>query len=82
MLLIAIPLLVIIFFRRSLYPLMEKWGYTISNNQISVDENLPNFFEAVKLADADWMVFENSNLRKNYGYNFIPETVEERLDDW
>ena len=61
---------------------MEKWGYTLSKNQINVDENLPNFFEAVKLSDADWMVFENSNLRKNYGFNFIPEPVEERLDDW
>ena len=28
------------------------------------------------------MVFENSNLRENYGYNFIPIDVEERLDDW
>jgi len=28
------------------------------------------------------MVYENSNLRKNYSFNFIPEDVEERLDDW
>ena len=82
MLLIAIPLLIIIFLRRSFYHLLEKWGFTISKNQINVDENLPNFFQAVKLSDADWMVFENSNLRTNYGYNFIPVTVEERLDDW
>ena len=47
-----------------------------------MDENLPNFFQAVKLSDADWMVFENGNLRRNYGYNFIPENVEELLDDW
>jgi len=47
-----------------------------------VDENLPNFFEAVKLSDADWMVFENMNLRENYGFQFIPTKVEQRLDDW
>ena len=82
MLLIAIPLVVIIAIRRGFYRLMVKWGYTLSKNQINVDENLPNFFEAVKLSDADWMVFENRNLRQNYGFNFIPETVEEQLDDW
>ena len=36
----------------------------------------------MKLSDADWMVFENKNMRENYGFNFIPEGVEERLDDW
>lgn len=82
MLLIALPLLVIIIMRRSSYKLLEKSGFTISNSKIVVDEDIPNFFEAVKLSDADWMVFENSNLRENYGYNFIPLDVEERLDDW
>ena len=62
--------------------MMEKWGFTLSKVEINVDENLPNFFEAIKLADADWMVFENCNLRKNYGFEFIPESVEKRLDDW
>ncbi len=64
------------------YPFLVKNGYAISNQVISVDENLPNFFQAVKLSDADWMVFENKNMRENYGFNFIPETVEKRLDDW
>ena len=57
-------------------------GYTITSHEIAVDENLPNFFEAVKLSDADWIVFENMNLRKNYGFNFIPQKVEETLDEW
>ena len=36
----------------------------------------------MKLSDADWMVYENSNLRNNYGFQFIPEKVEDLLDDW
>ena len=28
------------------------------------------------------MVFENQNMRENYGFNFIPEEVEKRLDNW
>lgn len=59
MLLIALPLLVIAISQRFFYPYLEKMGYTISQNTISVDENLPNFFQAVKLSDADWMVYEN-----------------------
>ena len=68
MLLIAIPLLVITVLRRQFYHLMEKWGFTLSKVEINVDENLPNFFEAVKLSDADWMVFENANMRNMYGF--------------
>ena len=42
-----------------------------------VDEDLPNFFEAVKLVDADWLVYENKNLRENYGFSFVPMNVED-----
>jgi hypothetical protein len=43
---------------------------------------LPNFFEAVKLGDADWMVNESGNLRQNYGFSMTTKEVESRLDDW
>ena len=49
---------------------------------MAIDENLPNFFQAVKLSDADWLVFENKNMRENYGFDFITKKVEDRLDDW
>ena len=68
MLLIAIPMIIIIFVMRFFYRILERNGFTITSNQINVDENLPNFFQAVKLSDADWMVYENSNLRNNYGF--------------
>lgn len=76
------PLFAIIVGLRFFYPLLQKAGYTISRQKMVVDENLPNFFEAVKLSDADWMVFENKNIRENYAFNFIPENIEKRLDDW
>ena len=82
MLLIAIPLLVITLLRSRFYHLMEKWGFTLSKVEINVDENLPNFFEAIKLSDADWMVYENRNMRRTYGFEFIPKSAEKRLDDW
>jgi len=82
MVFIALPLLAIILGYGFFYPLLEKWGYTISANTISVDENLPNFFQAVKLSDADWIVHENKNLRENYGFSMVAPEVEARLDNW
>ena len=61
-------MIIIIFVMRFFYRILERNGFTITSNQINVDENLPNFFQAVKLSDADWMVYENSNLRNNYGF--------------
>lgn len=60
---------------------MQEWGFTISNYEFDIDENLPNFFEAVKLVDADWIVEENQHLREVYGFQVVPKTLEECLDD-
>jgi len=43
---------------------LAKWGFTLSKQEMEVDENLPNFFSAVKLNDADWIVNENKHLRE------------------
>lgn len=48
------------------YPMLAKWGFVISKNEITVDENLPNFFAAVKLKDVDWFVSEANYLEKQY----------------
>lgn len=66
----------------TVYQTLVKWGYTLTRTEIVVDEDLPNFFEAVKLSDADWMVYENQNLRKGYGFGMTTKEVESRLDDW
>ena len=47
-----------------------KWGFTISTNVIEVDENLPNFFYALRLSDADWLVKENTYLKEKYHFSF------------
>jgi len=48
---------------------------------MEVDENLPNFFKAVKLSDCDWIVNENKHLREQYGFQVCPQGLEERLDN-
>lgn len=37
-------------------PNLQKWGFTMSPKDIMVDEDLPNFFKSVRLAQADEVV--------------------------
>ena len=82
MLLIGFCILVIMLLRTCFYEKMQKWGFVISTNVIEVDENLPNFFNAIKLADADWFVSESNYLKENYKFTFADDKVVERLDNW
>ena len=66
MILISISLLVIHIARSYFYETMSSLGYSITSTTIEVDENLPNFFESVKLSDADWVVEENKYYRETY----------------
>jgi len=79
MLLIGFAVALITFVKRNFPSFLFKSGFTISSTQIEVDEDLPNFFDVVKLADADWVIEENQNLRDIYGFSFVPYEVEKRL---
>lgn len=49
----------------------------MADTEINVDEDLPNFFKAVKLSDADELVLENNNLMRNYYVQpNDPDTIE------
>lgn len=76
----ALTTLILLFFSKAFRETMRKWGYVISKRQIIVDEDLPPFFEAVTLAEADWIIAENRNLRDVYGYNMMQREIEIKLD--
>ena len=44
MLILSAAVIIIVFFRLFAYTWMLSSGYTISSNEINVDENLPNFY--------------------------------------
>lgn len=49
----------------------------MSSKDIEVDEDLPNFFEAVKLSQADELIEENKNMKENYLFEHNdPDTIE------
>ena len=70
MLILSSAVIIITIFRLFFYNWMLKYGYTISSNEINVDENLPNFYEAIKLSDADWFVKENEYCEEKYSFAF------------
>jgi len=50
---------------------LKRWGFSFGGTKINVDENLPFFFTAINLANADWLLSENNNLKDNYGFEII-----------
>lgn len=80
MVFITFASLVLIVFSKLFTMTMRRWGYVISKNEIIVDEDLPPFFQAVPLTEADWIIAENRNLREVYGFNMMQREIEIKLD--
>lgn len=60
----------------SLGKYLAGWGFQLADHEINVDEDLPHFFEAVKLSQANELVIENSNMMNNYGFEpNDPDTI-------
>lgn len=60
---------------------LEKYGFGFSETNIEVDENLPNFFKAVKLSEADWITMENSYYKESYKMPLIMADTAIKLDE-
>lgn len=71
---------VIIFMQSFFKKTLKAWGFTFGGAKINVDENLPRFFDSIKLRDADWLIKENDNLKEEYGFEIISEDVSKILD--
>jgi len=80
MLLMGIGIFIIIFMQQFFKKQMKAWGYSFGGAKINVDENLPFFFTSIKLADADWLVKENQNLKEEYGFRIIQGKTSQILD--
>ena len=54
-----------------------KFGLNFEYPTMMVDEDLPNFFKAVKLSNAKELIVENENMKVNYGFETTdPDTIE------
>ena len=48
--------------------LLKKWGYLISSDKLEVDENMPDFYSALKMSDKEWFLRENDRTKNLYAY--------------
>lgn len=84
----ATPLLLFVVFSWALHVIfavvseetLARFGFTLEKERISVDEDLPNFFEAIKLRQADEIVSEYYNIRNRYGLEIEDADVIKRLE--
>ena len=81
LLLLGLAVLVIFFAQTFFGELLEKFGFGFSDTKIEVDENLPNFFAAVRLSEADWAVSENGYYKETYNMPLIDGELALKLDD-
>jgi len=79
-LLMGCAILIIIFMQAFFKKTLKRWGFSFGGTKINVDENLPFFFTALRLADADWLMKENDNLKNVYGFEVISSEVSDILD--
>lgn len=47
---------------------MAKAGFSLSKGDLTVDEDLPPFFEVIKIQDANQLIQENNTLKERYGF--------------
>ena len=47
---------------------LYQWGFAIQQTTFDVDENLPDFFNALKLKDKEWFLTENQYNKEKYRY--------------
>jgi len=56
---------------------MQKWGFSMSEGEIEVDEDLPNFFKALKMSSANELIAEYKNMKENFGFETTdPDTID------
>ena len=59
---------------------MTAYGWSMSIKEIAVDEDLPNFFDALKLNQAEQVICEYNNIKEKYGIELNNSMVVDRLE--
>ena len=80
LLIICFAFIFIVIMRIFFYEALVKYGYVLSVTEIKVDEDLPNFFEALKKSDINWYLEESKYYRETYNYDFTTKMVREKLE--
>lgn len=62
--------------------ILHRFGFSVGDdNEISVDEDLPNFFQAIKVKNANNIIFEYHNMKDKYGIEIEDAEVIRKLEN-
>lgn len=68
---------VIIVFQKVFAKHLRQWGFALESGQIMVDEDLPDFFESIKIQKGEELIAEQKNMKENFGFiHNDPDTIE------
>lgn len=80
MMALGFTMLLVVILQNFLPHQMKLLGFKTSPKEIEVDEDLPNFFNVIRLRQADEVIFESQNLKENYGFEIEDYRIVETLD--
>lgn len=72
---------IIVFFSVVPEDYLTAWGFTMSEKDMEVDEDLPNFFEALKFSEVNKLIDENKHMQENYGFELYEYDFIEKLEN-
>jgi len=61
--------------------LLLKWGFSMSQEEMEVDEDLPNFFTALMISEADKILAENKQMMTEFGFELSESWLVEKLEN-
>lgn len=59
---------------------LKAAGFTAAREDLDVDEDLPNFFKALTIPEANRLIYENEQMQKEYGFELHESSFIEQLN--
>lgn len=63
MALMCVAAFILLIFAKTFAHKLQDWGFAMQKKDIQVDEDLPNFFDVIKLFQANELVAEEDNMK-------------------
>jgi len=60
---------------------LQQWGFTMQDQDIEIDEDLPNFYKTIKLSSADEIILQSNNLKENFKVEVEDPSVIDHLNN-
>lgn len=62
------------------YDTLKEYGFTMTQKDLDVDEDLPNFFKALPINEGTRLIAENEQMQKEYGFELYESQFMDQLE--